>query len=153
MRFHIANAWINRYWVSYGEVSFLFQKQTNTTFQIHRIALSANVTFRLTLPRTRQGGPRTSGEVALARTHVPRRRPRVSWQSFRLVRHKTPARSVSDRPAHADRVRAGHFGASSDEHRIVMTSPVLRHSPFTCIPLSPWRTESETVLVCRGSPW
>ena len=77
---------------------------------------------------TRQGRPRTSREVALARTRVQRRRPRVFGHTFATVRHKTPARSVSDRPARADRVARVILEprASSDEHRIVITSPVPR---------------------------
>ena len=52
MRFRIANPRINRSWVNCDQVSFWFQKQKKTTIQIHHIALSANVLFRLTPPRT-----------------------------------------------------------------------------------------------------
>ena len=73
---------------------------------------------------TRQGRPRTSREVALARTRVQRRRPRVFGQTFAAVRRKTPARSVSDRPARADRVARVILEprASSDEHLMSIAS-------------------------------
>jgi hypothetical protein len=46
-------------------------------------------------------------------------------QTFAAVRHKTPARRVSDLPACADRVARVilEARASSDEHRVVITSP------------------------------
>ena len=53
MRFRIANPYINRSGVNCDQVSFWYQKTKRTTFQIHHIALSADVLFRLTLPRTR----------------------------------------------------------------------------------------------------
>ena len=54
--------------------------------------------------RTRQGRPSTFREVAIVRTRVQRRRPSVFGRTSHTVRHKTHARSVSDRPACADRV-------------------------------------------------
>ena len=58
MRFHIAKFPINRYWFNRDQVSFWFEVPKET--QIHHIALSANVTFRLdlTLSRTRQPQPK-----------------------------------------------------------------------------------------------
>jgi hypothetical protein len=77
------------------------------------------------------------------------------------TRRKTPARSVSDRPARADRVSRVILEprASSNEHRIVITSRFRAgFAPFQAIHLSPWRTESETVLglswvAVVGVPW
>jgi hypothetical protein len=102
---------------------------------------------------TRQGRPRTSREVALAQTRVHPRRPRVFRRTFDAVPHRTHVRSISDRPACAVCVACvvSEPRASSDEHRIVITSPGLRRFPtFLAIPLSPRRTESETVL---GLSW
>jgi hypothetical protein len=75
-------------------------------------------------PATRQGRPRISREVALARARVQRRRPRVFGRTFDAVPHKTHARSVSDRPACVVRVARVILEpcTSSDEHRIAITS-------------------------------
>ena len=77
-------------------------------------------------------------------------------RTFDEVPKKTHARSVPERPACAVRVARVILEprASSDEHRIVITSPVPRRFHtiplILAIPLSPWRTESETVL---GLSW
>ena len=59
---------------------------------------------------TRQVTLRISREEAVARARAQLRRPRVFGQTFAAVRRKTPARSVSDRPACA--VRVARVGAS-----------------------------------------
>jgi hypothetical protein len=54
MRFHITKLSINRYWVNCDQVSFWFQnpKDHLSGFQIHQIAMSTDVTLRLSLPGT-----------------------------------------------------------------------------------------------------
>ena len=51
---------INRSWINCDQVSFWLKKHRKITCQNHHIALSANATFRLTLPRTRVGAQNVS---------------------------------------------------------------------------------------------
>jgi len=104
MRFRIAKLLIKLSWVNYDKSRLFFQIPRNTTFQNKFPARSSNGRSWLSLPRTREDWLRTSKEVALARTRVQRRRPRVYGQTLDAVRHTTHARSVSDRSACANRV-------------------------------------------------
>jgi len=103
--------------------NFAFSKRDSYQRRGH-LTVCKVASYRLTLHRTRQGGPRNSREVALARTSVQRRRPRAFGRTFDAVLHKPNARSVSDRPACAVRVARDILEprAPSDEHRIVTTS-------------------------------
>jgi hypothetical protein len=88
----------------------LVSKTRKTAFQIHHIALSANVLFRLTLPRIGLSRPRIARKVALARKRVQRRRPRVIGICFRPVAIKPGDKRFPLSRVRRSR-RARHFGA------------------------------------------
>ena len=78
--------------------------------------------------RTGLSRPRIARKVALARKRVQRRRPRVLGTFFLGGRNKTPGKSVSRRPACANRVARAILKprASSHEQCTVVTSLVPR---------------------------
>ena len=93
----------------------------------HQLIVELNFLY-LGFSTTGLSRPRTARDVAHARKRVQRRRPRVLGIYFLAEDPKTPVKSVSRRPAGADRGARAILEprASSHEQCIVVTSPVPR---------------------------